>query len=158
MNKKLAKISTGIMGVYLLILTVIGIKVIFLCRDFSKIGKIGMDMAAGTRSLDDYISGYAMVPGAFFTLLGSSFGGVIFFLLMAAIICICIVLLIHIVISIVLIKKEKIRTDAILKLILLSVGTIISMFFLKSITLSVLMIIPLVISGMEYQNVQKEKT
>ena len=90
-SKKLAKISTAVIGIYLLFLVVIGVKTALLCHDFSKIGMIGIDLSAGAKNLDDYISGYAMVPGAFFTLLGSSFGGVIFFLLIFAIVFACVV-------------------------------------------------------------------
>ena len=132
-SKKLAKISTAVIGIYLLFLVVIGVKTALLCHDFSKIGMIGIDLSARAKNLDDYISGYAMVPGAFFTLLGSSFGGVIFFLLMFAIVFACVVLLVHIVISCILIRKEKLRTDAMLKLVMAIVGLLFSVILLKSV-------------------------
>ena len=78
--KKLAKISTAVIGIYLLFLVVIGVKTALLCHDFSKIGMIGINLSAGAKNLDDYISGYAMVPGAFFyAALEAVFSGVIFF-------------------------------------------------------------------------------
>ena len=155
-SKKLAKISTTVIGIYLLFLVVIGVKTALLCHDFSKIGMIGIDLSAGAKNLDDYISGYAMVPGAFFTLLGSSFGGVIFFLLMFAIVFACVVLLVHIVISCILIRKEKLRTDAMLKLVMAIVGLLFSVILLKSAALSFLMVVPLLMAMVEYNYAKTE--
>ena len=42
-SKKLAKISTAVIGIYLLFLVVIGVKTALLCHDFSKIGMLGID-------------------------------------------------------------------------------------------------------------------
>lgn len=155
-SKKLAKISTAVIGIYLLFLVVIGVKTALLCHDFAKIGMIGIDLSARAKKLDDYISGYAMVPGAFFTLLGSSFGGVIFFLLMFAIVFACVVLLVHIVISCILIRKEKLRTDAMLKLVMAIVGLLFSVILLKSAALSFLMVVPLLMAMVEYNYAKTE--
>ncbi len=155
-SKKLAKISTAVIGIYLLFLVVIGVKTALLCHDFSKIGMIGINLSAGAKNLDDYISGYAMVPGAFFTLLGSSFSGVIFFLLMFAIVFACVVLLVHIVISCILIRKEKLRTDAMLKLVMAIVGLLFSVILLKSAALSFLMVVPLLMAMVEYNYAKTE--
>ena len=156
-SKKLAKISTAVIGIYLLFLVAIGVKTALLCHDFSKIGMIGIDLSARAKKiLDDYISGYAMAPGAFFTLLGSSFGGVIFFLLMFAIVFACVVLLVHIVISCILIRKEKLRTDAMLKLVMAIVGLLFSVILLKSAALSFLMVVPLLIAMVEYNYAKTE--
>ena len=154
-SKKLAKISTAVIGIYLLFLVVIGVKTALLCHDFSKIGMLGIDLSARAKNFD-YISGYAMVPGAFFTLLGSSFGGVIFFLLMFAIVFACVVLLVHIVISCILIRKEKLRTDAMLKLVMAIVGLLFSVILLKSAALSFLMVVPLLMAMVEYNYAKTE--
>mgnify|MGYP004729373805 CR=1 FL=1 len=143
-SKKLAKISTAVIGIYLLFLIVIGVKTALLCHDFSKISMIGIDLTAGANNLDDYISGYAMVPGAFFTLLGSSFGGVIFFLLMFAIVFACVVLLVHIVISCILIKKRKLKADAWMKIIVFSIFTCVAAFLIQSSVIAVMMAVPVV--------------
>ena len=45
-SKKLAKISTAVIGIYLLFLVVIGVKTALLCHDFSKIGMLGIDLSA----------------------------------------------------------------------------------------------------------------
>ena len=148
-SKKLAKISTAVIGIYLLFLVVIGVKTALLCHDFSKIGMLGIDLSARAKNLDDYISGYAMV-------LGSSFGGVIFFLLMFAIVFACVVLLVHIVISCILIRKEKLRTDAMLKLVMAIVGLLFSVILLKSAALSFLMVVPLLMAMVEYNYAKTE--
>ena len=106
--------------------------------------------------MDEYISGYAMVPGLFFTLLGSTLGGLVFFLLMAAIAFVCFILLVHIIVSWVLIKKGKMRTDATLKMILLTIGLVFSVFFMRYVFLTILATVPLFVSMIEYRCEKKE--
>ena len=75
---------------------------------------------------------------------------------MFAIVFACVVLLVHIVISCILIRKEKLRTDAMLKLVMAIVGLLFSVILLKSAALSFLMVVLLLMAMVEYNYAKTE--
>lgn len=106
----------------------------------------GVDIAVMTGGSDDYISGYLIVP----RILGTVFSGMaeITVLLLAAVLFIVLLILLAVlVISCILIKKRKLKADAWMKIIIFSILTGMSAFFIQSSVLAVLMAVPVVLGA-----------
>lgn len=111
-------------------------------------------MASSSLNTDDYISGYLMLPGSFTALLGSLTGTMVL-ILSACILIFLLVCPIVLVVSVILLIKQKIHADAWLKVIVFFMLSIISWMLFESIFLTMLMVMPAALGTMTLSNERK---
>lgn len=143
---KATSFSTILIGLYMVILSCLEIGAILFCRIAGDATVTGADITVMTGGSDDYISGYLIVP----RILGTVFSGMaeITVLLLAAVLFIVLLILLAVlVISCILIKKRKLKADAWMKIIIFSILTGMSAFFIQSSVLAVLMAVPVVLGA-----------
>lgn len=149
-----AWLSTVIIGIYTLFLAVAEAGMAFLCLYADHITAAGAQMASGSLNTDDYISGYLMLPGSFTALLGS-LTGTMALILSACILIFLLVCPIVLVVSVILLTKQKIHADAWLKVIAFFILSIISWMLFESIFLTMLMVMPAALGAMTLSNERK---
>ena len=132
-------ISTILIGIYTIFLLCAGIGSIFLGRYAGKITSAGINLATDSGGNGDYISGYLMFPGSLTALLGGMTGAVAFLLAAGIVLLIFMILLIS---SIVILKKQKIKADACVKITVFCILSIFSWLLFQSIWITLLLIIP----------------
>lgn len=156
-NKKIplgSLISTILIGIYMIFLLCAGIGSIFLGRYAGKITAAGINLATDFGRNGDYISGYFMFPGSLTALLGGM-TGVVAFLLVAGSILLLLIFLILLIFSIGMLKKQKIKVDACVKIIVFFILTIFSWLLFQSVWISLLLVIPVVLGMIVLLNVKE---
>ena len=108
-------VSTILIGIYAIFLFCAGIGSIFLGRYAGEITAAGINLATDSGGNGDYISGYLMFPGSLTALLGGMTGAVAF-ILAAGIVLLLLIFLVLLISSIVMLKKQKIKADACVKI------------------------------------------
>lgn len=139
-----ALISTILIGIYTIILFCAGIGSILLGRYAGKIASAGINLATDSGENGDYISGYLMFPGSLTALLGGMTGAVAF-LLAAGIVLLLLIFLILLISSIVMLKNQKIKADACVKITVFCILSIFSLLLFQSVWITVVMAIPAVL-------------
>lgn len=143
---KATSFSTILIGLYMVILSCLEIGAILFCRIAGDATVTGADITVMTGGSDDYISGYLIVP----RILGTVFSGMaeITVLILAAVLFIVLLIFLAVlIISCILIKKRKLKADAWMKIIIFSILTGMSAFFIQSSVLAVLMAVPVVLGA-----------
>ena len=129
-NKKIplgSLISTILIGVYMMFSLCAGIGSLFLVRYAGELTTVGMNLATNPGENGDYISGYLILPGSL-TAVGLVLLFVIFLILFIS--------------SIVMLKKQKIKADACVKIVVCFILSILSWVLFQSAWIVVLLIIP----------------
>ena len=137
--------STILIGLYMVILSCLEIGAILFCRIAGDATMTGVNITAMTGGSDDYISGYLIVP----RILGTVFSGMaeITVLLLAAVLFIVLLILLAVLIISCILIKRKLKADAWMKIIIFSILTGMSAFFIQSSVLAVLMAVPVVLGA-----------
>ena len=100
-----------------------------------------MNLATNPGENGDYISGYLILPGSLTALLGGM-TGVVAFLVVVGLVLLFVIFLILFISSIVMLKKQKIKADACVKIVVCSILSILSWVLFQSAWIVVLLIIP----------------
>ena len=143
-NKKIplgSLISTILIGVYMMFSLCAGIGSLFLVRYAGELTTVGMNLATNHGENGDYISGYLILPGSLTALLGGM-TGVVAFLVVVGLILLFVIFLILFISSIVMLKKQKIKADACVKIVVCFILSILSWVLFQSAWIVVLLIIP----------------
>ena len=143
-NKKIplgSLISTILIGVYMMFSLCAGIGSLFLVRHAAKITTAGINLATNSGGNGDYIGGYLIFPGSLTALLGGM-TGVVAFLVVVGLVLLFVIFLILFISSIVMLKKQKIKADACVKIVVCSILSILSWVLFQSAWIVVLLIIP----------------
>ena len=143
-NKKIplgSLISTILIGVYMMFSLCAGIGSLFLIRYAGELTTVGMNLATNPGENGDYISGYLILPGSLTALLGGM-TGVVAFLVVVGLVLLFVIFLILFISSIVMLKKQKIKADACVKIVVCSILSILSWVLFQSAWIVVLLIIP----------------
>lgn len=134
-------ISTVLIGIYTIFFLCAGIGALFLVRYAGEIATVGINLATNSGGNGDYISGYFMFPGLMTALLGGM-TGVVAFLLIAGIILLFLIYLILLITSVIMLKKQKIKADAYVKITICVILSILSWVLFQSVWIVLLLIIP----------------
>lgn len=143
-NKKIplgSLISTILIGIYMIFFLCAGIGSLFLVRYAGEITTVGINLATIPGENGDYISGYLMFPGSLTALLGGM-TGVVAFLLVVGFVLLFVIFLILFIFSIVMLKRQKIKADACVKITVCFILSILSWVLLQSAWIILLLIIP----------------
>lgn len=143
-NKKIplgSLISTILIGVYMMFSLCAGIGSLFLVRYAGELTTVGMNLATNPGENGDYISGYLILPGSLTALLGGM-TGVVVFLLAVGIALLFVIFLILLISSIVMLKKQKIKADAYVKITIFSILSILSCVLFQNAWIILPLIIP----------------
>lgn len=143
-NKKIplgSLISTILIGVYMMFSLCAGIGSLFLVRYAGELTMVGMNLATNSGENGDYISGYLILPGSLTALLGGM-TGVVAFLVVVGLVLLFVIFLILFISSIVMLKKQKIKADACVKIVVCFILSILSWVLFQSASIVVLLIIP----------------
>ena len=143
-NKKIplgSLISTILIGVYMMFSLCAGIGSLFLVRYAGELTTVGMNLATNPGESGDYISGYLILPGSLTALLGGM-TGVVAFLVAVGLVLLFVIFLILFISSIVMLKKQKIKADACVKIVVCFILSILSWVLFQSAWIVVLLIIP----------------
>lgn len=143
-NKKIplgSLISTILIGIYMIFFLCTGIGSLFLVRYAGEITTVGMNLTTNPGGNRDYISGYLILPGSITALLGGM-TGVVAFLLAAGLALLFVIFLILFISSIVMLKKQKIKADACMKITVCFILSIFSWVLFQSTWIILLLIIP----------------
>ena len=118
-----------------------GIGSLFLVRYAGELTTVGMNLATNPGENGDYISGYLILPGSLTALLGGM-TGVVAFLLAVGIVLLFVIFLILLISSIVMLKKQKLKADAYVKITIFSILSILSWVLFQSAWIILPLIIP----------------
>ena len=143
-NKKIplgSLISTILIGVYMMFSLCAGIGSLFLVRYAGELTTVGMNLATNPGENGDYIRGYLILPGSITSLLGGM-TGVVAFLVAVGLVLLFVIFLILFISSIVMLKKQKIKADACVKIVVCFILSILSWVLFQSAWIVVLLIIP----------------
>lgn len=143
-NKKIplgSLISTILIGIYMIFFLCAGIGSLFFVKYAGEITTVGINLATIPGGNGDYISGYLMLPGLLTTLLGGM-TGVVAFLLVVGLVLLFVIFLILFISSIIMLKKQKIKVDACVKIVVCFILSILSWVLFQSAWIVVLLIIP----------------
>ena len=143
-NKKIplgSLISTILIGVYMMFSLCAGIGSLFLVRYAGELTTVGMNLATNPGENGDYIRGYLILPGSLTALLGGM-TGVVAFLVAVGLVLLFVIFLILFISSIVMLKKQKIKADACVKIVVCFILSILSWVLFQSAWIVVLLIIP----------------
>lgn len=143
-NKKIplgSLISTILIGIYMICFLCAGIGSLFLVRYAGEITTVGINLATTPGGNGGYISGYLMLPGSITALLGGM-TGVVAFLLVVGLVLLFVIFLILFISSIIMLKKQKIKADACVKIVACFILSILSWVLFQSAWIIVLLIIP----------------
>ena len=143
-NKKIplgSLISTILIGVYMMFSLCAGIGSLFLVRYAGELTTVGMNLATNSGGNGDYIGGYLIFPGSLTALLGGM-TGVVAFLVAVGLVLLFVIFLILFISSIVMLKKQKIKADACVKIVVCFILSILSWVLFQSAWIVVLLIIP----------------
>lgn len=108
-----------------------GIGSLFLVRYAGELTTVGMNLATNPGENGDYISGYLILPGSFTALLGGM-TGVVAFLVAVGLVLLFVIFLILFISSIVMLKKQKIKADACVKIVVCFILLILSWVLFQS--------------------------
>ena len=134
-------ISTILIGIYTTFFLCAGIASLFLVRHAAKITTAGINLATNSGGNGDYIGGYLIFPGSLTALLGGM-TGVVAFLLAVGIVLLFVIFLILLISSIVMLKKQKLKADAYVKITIFSILSILSWVLFQSAWIILPLIIP----------------
>ena len=134
-------ISTILIGIYTIFFLCAGIASLFLVRYTAEITTAGINLATNSGGNEDYIGGYLIFPGSLTALLGGM-TGVVAFLLAVGIVFLFVMFLILLISSIVMLKKQKIKADAYVKITIFSIFSILSWVLFQSAWIILPLIIP----------------
>lgn len=137
-------ISTILIGIHMMFSLCAGIGSLFLVRYAGEITAVGINLATISGENGDYISGYLMFPGSLTALLGGM-TGVVAFLLVVGLVLLFVIFLILFISSIVMLKKQKIKADACVKITVCLILSILSWVLFQSAWIVLLLIIPAVL-------------
>ena len=143
-NKKIplgSLISTILIGVYMMFSLCAGIGSLFLVRYAGELTTVGMNLATNPGENGDYIFGFLILPGSLTALLGGM-TGVVAFLVAVGLVLLFVIFLILFISSIVMLKKQKIKADACVKIVVCFILSILSWVLFQSAWIVVLLIIP----------------
>mgnify|MGYP000872701218 FL=1 len=143
-NKKIplgSLISTILIGVYMMFSLCAGIGSLFLVRYAGELTTVGMNLATNPGENGDYIGGCLILPGSLTALLGGM-TGVVAFLVVVGLVLLFVIFLILFISSIVMLKKQKIKADACVKIVVCFILSILSWVLFQSAWIAVLLIIP----------------
>ena len=134
-------ISTILIGIYTTFFLCARIASLFLVRHAAKITTAGINLATNSGGNGDYIGGYLIFPGSLTALLGGM-TGVVAFLVVVGLVLLFVIFLILFISSIVMLKKQKIKADACVKIVVCFILSILSWVLFQSASIVVLLIIP----------------
>lgn len=134
-------ISTILIGIYTIFFLCAGIASLFLVRYAAEITTAGINLATNSGGNGDYIGGYLIFPGSLTALLGGM-TGVAAFLLAVVIVFLFVIFLLLLISSIVMLKKQKIKADAYVKITIFSILSILSWVLFQSAWIILPLIIP----------------
>ena len=134
-------ISTILIGIYTIFLLCAGIESIFFGRYAGKITAAGINLATDSGGNGDYISGYLMFQGSLTALLGGM-NEAVAFLLAVGIVLLILIFLILLIFSIVMLKKQKLKADAYVKITVFCILSILFWLLFQSVWITLLLIIP----------------
>lgn len=134
-------ISTILIGIYTIFFLCAGIGILFLVRYAGEITTAGINLATNSGGNGDYISGYFIFPGLLTALFGGM-TGVVAFLLVAGIVLLFLIFLILLITSIIMLKKQKIKADAYVKITICVIFSSLSWVLFQSVWIVLLLIIP----------------
>lgn len=134
-------ISTILIGIYTIFFLCAGIASSFLVRYAAEITTAGINLATNSGGNGDYIGGYLIFPGSLTALLGGM-TGVAALLLAVGIVFLFVIFLLLLISSIVMLKKQKIKADAYVKITIFSILSILSWVLFQSAWIILPLIIP----------------
>lgn len=137
-------ISTILIGIYTIFFLCAGIASLFLFRYATEITTAGINLATNFGGNGDYIGGYLIFPSSLTVLFGGM-TGIIGFLLAVGIVLLFVVFLILLISSIVMLKKQKIKADACVKITIFSIFSILSLVLFQSAWIILPLIIPVIL-------------